>query len=222
MSRDTATTVAVLTMVRQHRTELERMVQTLERSDPSRNAAAVEKELSERSPVAYGAWKEETPQLRSRLRAIQRWRAGGRGRSGAGPPHLFPYVWPVGERQRKEVEPEFAASPVLASGSWRIFLYNCSPEVVRDVRVSLDRAEVDYAPSLLVGRFTEVHWQRIEAIRAACLRQDGEAVSVHRLQAEFVIARGTKVARISGELTLDVHQGWVHFGSEDGRRRELE
>jgi hypothetical protein len=209
-------------MVRQHRTELERMVQSLERADPNRNAAAVERELSERAPVAYGVWKDETPELRSRLRAIQRWRSGGRGRSGGTPAHLFPYLWPVGERQRKEVEPEFSASPVLASGSWRVFLYNCSPEVVRDVRISLDTTEVDYAPSLLVGRFTEVHWQRIEAIRAACLRQDGDSQSVHELQAEFVIARGTKVARIAGELTLDIHQGWVHFGSADGRRRELE
>src|SRR5580693_1345995 len=111
MSRDTATPVAGLTMARQHRAELERAVQALERQDPKRSAAAVEKALLERSPVAYGPWKDETPNLRSRLRAIQRWRSGSRGRGGSsGHSQLFPYLWPVGERQRKEVEPEYAAS----------------------------------------------------------------------------------------------------------------
>ncbi|HXQ94643.1 MAG TPA: hypothetical protein VN864_05705 [Thermoplasmata archaeon] len=210
-------------MLRQHRSDLERLVQTLEREDPKRSAAAVEKELGVRSPVAYGEWAEETPNLRSRLRAVQRWRSGSRGRGGlSGHGQLFPYVWPVGERQRKEVEPEFAASPVLATGSWRVFLYNCSPEVVRDVRVLLDDSEIDYAPSVMVGRFVEVHWQKVEAIKAAFQMQVGSPVSQHRLQAEFVIARGTKAARVLGQLTLDTNQGWVHFASQDGRQRELE
>ncbi|HKV89763.1 MAG TPA: hypothetical protein VJQ43_01025 [Thermoplasmata archaeon] len=209
-------------MVRQHRAELERAVQSLERIDPKRSAAAVEKELAVRSPVAYGEWREETPTLRSRLRAIQRWRSGGKGRTGGTVAHLFPYLWPVGERQRHEVEPEFRASPVLVTGSWRIFLYNCSAEVVRDVRLFLDGSEVDYAPSILIGRFVEVHWQRVEAIRAACLRAESSERSEHRLQAEFVIANGTKVARVAGRLTLDTQQGWAHFASEDGRNRELE
>ncbi|MCI4328066.1 MAG: hypothetical protein L3J86_00650 [Thermoplasmata archaeon] len=222
MSRDTATPVAVLTMVRQHKSELERVVQALEREDPKRNAAAVEKALGERSPVAYGEWKDETPNLRSRLRAVQRWRSGSRGRGGSSQPHLFPYLWPVGERQRKEVEPEFSASPVLASGSWRMFLYNCSPEVVRDVRVTLDQVEIDYAPSILVGRFVELHWQRIDGIRSAFLAEGGDRTSRHTLAADFVIAKGTRQARIGGEMTLDTTQGWVYFGSLDGRKRELE
>jgi len=209
-------------MTRQHRDELERAVQSLERTDPKRSAAAVEKELAERSPIAYGEWKEETPTLRSRLRAIQRWRSGGRGRSGGTVAHLFPYLWPVGERQRKEVEPEFAASPVLATGSWRIYLYNCSPEVVRDVRLSLDQTEVDYAPSILVGRFLEVHWQRIDAVRASVMGGGGDPLTKHKLRAEFVIAKGTKLARVEGDLVLDSNQGWVHFASVDGRKREIE
>jgi hypothetical protein len=223
MSRDTATPVAVLTMVRQHRSELERVVQALERDDPKRSAAAVEKLIGERSPIAYGEWKEETPNLRSRLRAVQRWRSGSRGRGGSsGQAHLFPYLWPVGERQRKEVEPEFGVSTALATGSWRIFLYNCSPEVVRDVRMSMDHVEIDYAPSILVGRFVEIHWQRIEGIRSAFLAEGGDRTSRHLLEAEFVINRGTRQARIGGELTLDTTQGWVYFGSQDGRKRELE
>jgi hypothetical protein len=223
MSRDTATPVAVLTMLRQTRSDLERLVQTLERDDPKRSAAAVEKELAARGPVAYGEWVQETPNLRSRLRAIQRWRSGSRGRGGlSGHGQLFPYVWPVGERQRKEVEPEFAASPVLATGSWRVFLYNCSPEVVRDVRVLLDGSEIDYAPSLMVGRFVEVHWQKVDAIKAAFQSQGDDPVSRHRLQAEFVIARGTKQARVLGNLTLNTGQGWTFFASQDGRQREIE
>ena len=198
-------------------------MQALERDDSKRSAAAVEKALVERAPIAYGEWKEETPNLRSRLRAVQRWRSGSRGRGGSsGHPHLFPYLWPVGERQRKEVEPEFGTSSAMASGSWRIFLYNCSPEVVRDVRMSLDHVEIDYAPSILVGRFVEIHWQRIEGIRSAFLSQDADRLSRHPFEADFVIARGTRQARIGGDLTLDTTQGWVHFGSQDGRKRELE
>ena len=210
-------------MTRQTREELERQVQALERERPKQSAAEMEAELAERSPVAYGTWREETPKLRSRLRAIQRWRSGARGRgAGTGARHLFPYLWPVGERQRREIEPTFAASPLVASGSWRLFLYNCSPEVVRDVRVRINGAELDYAPSIGVSRFAEIHWQRNEDVKAASFATDGAAESRHRLEVQFVIARGTREARIQGELVLDPRQGWTFFDSRDGRRRELE
>lgn len=183
----------------------------------------MEAELARRAPVAYGTWRDETPVLRSRLRSIQRWRSGSRGRgSGTGVRHLFPYLWPVGERQRREVEPTFAASPVVATGSWRMFLYNCSPEVVRDVRVRLDGLELDYAPSIGVSRFTEIHWQRVEAIKAASFADSGPEETRHRLEVDFVIARGTREARVQGDLVLDSRQGWTFFDSRDGRRREIE
>jgi hypothetical protein len=208
---------------RQAREELEQTVQALEREHPDWTAAQIEEELARRVPLSYGSWIDETPELRSRLRAVQRWRIGSRGRyAGTGARHLFPYVWPVGERQRKEMEPTFSTSALRNSGSWRLFLYNCSPEVVRDVRVFLDRAEIDYAPSVLEGRFTEIHWQKVDAIRARCLAQAPPETSSHHFRAEFVIARGTRQATVDGDLTLDVLQGWVHFGSRDGRNRDLE
>jgi hypothetical protein len=223
VSRDTATTVGVLRVKRQEREELERLVQSLERQNPKSVASEFEKELGRRSPIAYGSWVESTPELRSRLRAIQRWRSGARGRdAGKGPRHLFPYVWPVGDRQRQEVDPAHQASSVVAAGSWKVFLYNCGPEVVRDVRVYLDQSELDYAPSILTGRFAEVHWQRIDAIKAQCLADDGARRSKHLLRVEFVINKGTRQARIEGDLTLDAQQGWVHFQGRDGRGRELE
>ncbi|MCI4369215.1 MAG: hypothetical protein L3K09_06610 [Thermoplasmata archaeon] len=179
--------------------------------------------MERRLPVAFGAWKDETPNRRSRLRAVQRWRLGSRGRDQTrGARHLFPYVWPVGERQRKELEPGFPVSPVISSGTWRVFLYNCSPEVIRDVRVTLDGTDLDYAPSLLEGRFAEIHWQKVEAIKAACLSDTGGRLSGHQLSVDFVIARGTRQARVLGELTLDAQQGWLQFDGRDGRRRELE
>jgi hypothetical protein len=208
---------------RQERQELERQVQAIERSNPKLSAAEVEAELAQRTPVAYGNWRDETPNTRSRLRAVQRWRIGNRGREqGQGARHLFPYLWPIGERQRKEVDPTFSPSPVVATGSWRTFLYNCSPEVVRDVRVTLDHVDLDYAPSIAVGRFAELHWQRIDAIKAACLAEIGPNMSKHLLEVDFVIARGTRQARIEGELTLDTMQGWTYFTSRDGRKRDLE
>ena len=210
-------------MSRQERQELEREVQAIERANPKWSAAEVESEVAQRSPVAYGNWRDETPNLRSRLRAIQRWRAGSRGREqGQGARHLFPYVWPIGERQRRELEPTFPVSPVVASGSWRLFLYNCSPEVIRDVRIGLDRIDLDYAPSIIVGRFAEIHWQRIEAIKAVCLSETGGGLTQHLLHVEFVVAKGTRQARVEGELTLDPMQGWVFFASRDGRKRDLE
>jgi hypothetical protein len=128
----------------------------------------------------------------------------------------------VGERQRREVDPSFSPSPVVASGSWRVFLYNCSPEVVRDVRVRLDGIDLDYAPSIAVGRFAEVHWQRIDAIKAVCLADNGGNETRHLLEVEFVIAKGTREARVEGQLLLHTMQGWMFFDSQDGRRRELE
>jgi hypothetical protein len=37
-----------------------------------------------------------------------------------------------------------------------------------------------------------------------------------------VIARGTRIAELTGELLLDPTQGWVHFRGADGRAREIE
>ncbi len=222
MSHVAATTVAVLSMPRQTRSELESDVQRLEREHPRWTASQIERELATRSPVAYEAWRTETPVLRSRLRQVQRWRTGARGRAaGLGVRHLFPYLWPVGERQRKEVDPGFSPSPVVVAGSWRIFLYNCGPEVVRDVRVFLDGGPIDYAPSVLTGRYQEVHWQRHEGIRSSLLQEAGEPTR-HPLRVEFVLARGTRQAALEGDLLLDPQQGWVHFAGRDGRQREIE
>lgn len=210
-------------MKRQSREELERIVQSLERKNAEWPASRLEQAVGEVAPIAYGEWVEETPILRSRLRAVQRWRTGARGRgAGRGPVHLFPYAWPVGDRQRQELDPGWSPPPRRTEGSWRLYLYNCAPEVLRDVRVRLDDREVDYAPSILAGRFAEVHWQRVEAIRAEGLRDEGGSPSEHELDAEFVIAKGTRQSRIAGRLTLEPSQGWTFFASTDGRRREIE
>ncbi len=223
MSLIHATGVGVQTVKRQERLELERAVQDLERRLPKASASDLERELERSAPIAYGSWREETPVVRSRLRAVQRWRSGARGRdAGKSPIHLFPYVWPVGDRQRKEVDDEYQISALVASGSWRLFLYNCGPEVIRDVRVFLDRTALDYAPSVLTGRFQEIHWQRIDAIKSECLNIDGPRQSRHPLRVEFVISRGTRHARLEGDLHLDTVQGWIHFEGRDGRGREIE
>jgi hypothetical protein len=210
-------------MKRQSREELERIVQTLERRNSGWSARQLEDGVKETGPLAYEEWVAETPNRRSRLRAVQRWRTGARGReAGKAAVHLFPYVWPVGDRQRQELDPTWTTSARALSGSWRLFLYNCAPEVLRDVRISLDGEEIDYSPSILVGRFAEVHWQRIDTLRSETLQGEGASPAEHELTAEFVIAKGTRHAAIAGKLTLHPSQGWSFFASRDGRRREIE
>ena len=210
-------------MKRQTREELERQVQLLERRNPDWSASQIEAGLKESHPAGHGEWVEYTPNPRSRLRAIQRWRTGARGRdAGRGVIHSFPHVWPVGERQRQELDPTWSRAGRPVAGSWRIFLYNCAPEVVRDVRIHLDGREIDYAPSILEGRFTEVHWQRIDEIRAETMGGESAPDSTHELRAEFVIARGTRQAEVLGTLTLDPDQGWTFFAAREGRQREIE
>ena len=210
-------------MNRTDRRLLAQQTQALDREHPEWNARELDAELAMRAPVAYGSWAESTPELASRRRSIQRWR-GPEG-SGAAPRAaglLFPYLWPVGERQRHELEPGYVPSSRLSAGSWRIFLYNCSPETVREIHVTLDRAVVGYSPFLLPGRFTELLWQRVPAIKEVALADVEPRLSDHPLRVLFVLARGTREGRLEGTLRLRNDQGWAEFDGGGGRRKELE
>jgi hypothetical protein len=205
------------------RQELEHRVQELDRQHPEWNARELERELAERASVAYGEWSAETPEIGSRLRAVQRWRgAGERGLEAKKAALLFPHAWPVGERQRSELEPAFSPSTRPATGSWRLFLYNCSPDVLHEIRMRLDSTDVGYAPFLGVGRFTELRWQSVDAIKRILLGGAGDPRSRHRFSVEFVLARGTRRGSLEGALELDAGQGWVGFDAGDGRWKEIE
>lgn len=180
-------------------------------------------ELASRAGVAYGNWLDDTPEEDSRIRAIQRWRGSSKW-SPTGPIARlsFPHLWPVGERQRQEVDASYQPSQRVSVGSWRVFLYNCGPDVVRDVKVLLDEILVTYSPSIVSGRFTELQWQKIDAIRRECLTVDDHPFFDHRLNVQFVLAKGTHEARLEGVLRLDPVQGWRSFASGEGRSREIE
>ena len=209
-------------MARQRAREIEHQVQEVDRQHPDWSARQVELELESVAPIAYGDWREGTPNLASRLRQVQRWRRGGQGGAGPTAHPLFPYLWPMGEQQRQGLEPEFKAHPTIARGSNRLFLYNCSPEAVRDVRVRLDGHELSYEPAVPSGRFAEIHWRRSESVRESAIRGAGGPVRRHRLSVEFVMSKGTRRGRLDGELELDSENGWVGFSSRDGRRKEIE
>jgi hypothetical protein len=132
---------------------------------------------------------------------------------------LFPYVWPLGEQQRHELEPSYTPVSRLTTGSWRLFLYNCGPEVLREIHTIVDRAKVGYSPFLAMGKFAEVSWQRVPEIKVSTLARDP---SRHELSVRFVIARGTREARLDGVLHLDPEQGWTGFDAGDGRSKEIE
>ncbi|HEV2316838.1 MAG TPA: hypothetical protein VGV89_04605 [Thermoplasmata archaeon] len=210
-------------MNRTRRTELEQLVQDLDRDHPEWSAREIEGEVLSRSPVAYGEWKEETPAEGSRLRSVQRWR-GTQGKELAvrQAQALFPYLWPLGERQRHELEPTYAPSSRISNGSWRVFLYNCGPEVLRELHVLLDAQKIGYSPFLVTGKFAELQWQRVATAKAAAMANDAGIPSHHELEVHFVVAKGTKKAKLGGALVLQPGQGWVEFDAGDGRKKEIE
>jgi hypothetical protein len=210
-------------MRRSRRSELEPQVQGLDREHPEWSSSEIERELRVRHPAMYGDWAEETPEVASRRRAVQRWRgSGGRALAARQARAEIPFLWPVGERQRRELDPGYLPSSRLSAGSWRIFLYNCAPETLREIHVALDRVAVGYSPFLLPGRFLEVLWQRVEPIKEATLATPESAPSGHLLRAQFVRSRGTREGRLEGTLQLRTDQGWLVFDGGNGRTKELE
>lgn len=210
-------------MGRGSRAELERLVQDLDRKHPEWTSRQIETELELLAPVAYGGWKDDTPVLRARHRQVQRWRTGDRGAPHPPASRLpYQYLWPVGEQQRKVIEPGFAARPTRLHASHRVFLHNCSEETLREVRVELGGREVAYEPALAPGKCMEVHWVRNDAIRAATFRCTGHEPIRHVLAAEFAYSRGTRRACLEGELTMDATDGWTAFASRGGPSKEVE
>jgi hypothetical protein len=210
-------------MSRGSRAELERLVQVLERKHPEWSASRIEAELEILAPVDYGYWKDNTPVPRARHRQVQRWRTGDKGtvrRSSVRPP--FQYVWPVGERQRHALDPEFQPRATGLRASHRIFVHNCSEETLREVRVRLGDREVAYEPAMEPGKLTEIHWVKNDAIRAAALAAVGHERIPHDLQVEFAFSKGLKIGHLEGELTMDATEGWTSFTSGGGVAKEIE
>jgi len=205
------------------RAELERLVLVLERQHPDWSAREIELELAQRAPASHGNWTSDTPNLRTRLRQVQRWRTGARGRAGR--PRTQPaytYLWPMGEKQRQAVEPSFPARATSLRASHRLFLRNCSSETVRELRAKLGRTDVDYEPALPPGGFTELHWTRNPAIRDGLLAAADHQILLHPLEVEFAVSNGTKRALLKGELSLDATDGWTSFRASDQSAKEIE
>jgi len=223
LSRGPATSVANRTVTKAERAELERLVFNLERHHPDWAASKVERELAQRAAVAYGNWKEDTPNVRARLRQIQRWRTGFRG---GGPPARarlsYTFLWPVGERQRQVIEPAYPARTTAPKASRRIFLYNCSGEIVRELRARLGDVEVAYEPAVKPGTFAELHWTRNSTVRNELLAATEHQLLHHALEAEFAVSDGKKRASLKGVLSLDATDGWTGFRSSDRNEKEIE
>jgi hypothetical protein len=202
--------------------ELEQLAQDVDREHPDWLSRDVERELEALAPVVYGHWKDRTPILRARLRQIQRWRKGYRNPPKAAAPALYRYVWPVGERQREALEPGFVARPTRLRASHRVFLYNCSAEPIREVRVRLTGKEAAYEPVIPPGKFTEVDWYRDEAIQQALASSGEHAQLRYPLKVEFAVEKGRRKGRLEGVLELDASDGWVTFVASDGSKRDLE
>jgi len=208
---------------KEDRAELERLVLVLERQHPDWSAREIELELAERAPASHGNWKSDTPDLRARLRQVQRWRTGAWGRGGRTRAQLpFTFLWPMGEKQRQAVDPSFTARASSRRASQRLFLRNCSAEVVRELRAKIGGVEVAYEPALAAGGFTEVHWTRNLATRDALLRAQDHQILPQPLEVEFAVSNGTRRAFLKGELRLDSTDGWTSFRASDQSEKEIE
>jgi len=204
------------------RKELEQLTQEVERTHPDWSARRVERELEALAPVVYGHWKDETPNLEARLRQVQRWRKGFRSPPRPRAPSLYRHIWPVGERQRQELDPTYVARPTRLRASHRVFLRNCSSDPIQELRARLAGREVAYEPSLLPGHFVEVDWFRDEDILKWLLESGDHATRPCKLSVEFATDRGTRSGRFDGELELDSTDGWRAFVAIDGSRKEVE
>jgi hypothetical protein len=204
------------------RAELERRVQDLDRKHPDWRASEIERELESLVPVAYANWRDRTPSRGSRLRQVQRWRGGIPGPRRRAPPPQFQHLWPVGERQRQELDPAFSARPTRVRASHRIFLYNCSPEILREVRTRLEGQEVGYEPALPPGRLAEIFWFRSPVVLAAIRSAASNTTMSHPLVVDYALSKGTRRARLEGALLLHSDDGWTGFRSKQGMEKEVE
>lgn len=210
-------------MARTDRAELERLVQDLDRQHPDWPALEFERELAHRAAVSYGNWKDETPNLESRLRQVQRWRTGFRsGGQLARAQVAYTFVWPVGEKQRQGLEPSFPARPALRRASHRVFLYNCSAEILREVRAKIGGVEVAYDPALAPAGFAELHWTRNPSIKASLLRTPDNETLRFPLEVAFAVSNGTKRASLKGDLRMEANDGFVAFRASDRSEKEIE
>jgi hypothetical protein len=218
-----ATNVANQAMTRGDRAELERLVLTLERQHPEWSARDIEHELAQRAPVSYGNWKDDTGVLSARLRQVQRWRTGARGRSRAARADLsYTYLWPIGVKQRKRAEPGFAAPSSRTRASHRLFLTNCSTETIRELRARITGQEVAYDPAVPPGGFSELHWTRNESIRKELLAAADHQTLRYALEVDFAVANGRKRAALKGELSMDSTDGWTLFATSGSTTKEIE
>jgi hypothetical protein len=204
------------------RKELEQFTQDVERVHPDWSARQVERELEALAPVVYGHWKDETPNLEARLRQVQRWRKGFRSPPRPRATSLFRHIWPVGERQRQELDPTYVARPTRLKASHRVFLRNCSSDPIQELRARLAGREAAYEPSLLPGHFVEVGWSLDEDLQRWLLESTDHAIRSCKLSVEFATDRGTRSGRFDGELELDSTDGWRAFIARDGSRKEIE
>lgn len=194
----------------------------VDRQHPDWPARAIERELESRAPVEYGHWKDDTPTLAARLRQVQRWRKGYRSPPKPPAPSLYRYVWPVGERQRQELEPTFVARPTRVKASHRLFLYNCSAEPIREVHVKLAGKAAAYEPVIPSGKFAEIDWYKDEAIHRDLIAGTDHGHLRYPLLVQFAVDKGRRSGRLEGELVLDASDGWVGFTAHDGSARDLE
>jgi hypothetical protein len=120
------------------------------------------------------------------------------------------------------LDASFPARSTAQQAAHQLFLYNCSSEIVREVRARLGGSEILYEPSIGPGKFAELPWTKNEAIRSTALRATRGALISQPLEVDFAIDEGVKWARLSGELTLHETDGWIRFRSKNGAEKELE
>jgi hypothetical protein len=103
-----------------------------------------------------------------------------------------------------------------------VFLQNFSSETVREVRVNIGGSDVGFEPALVPGGFAELPWFKNDAVRSAALASPAHTELRFPLRVEFAVNKGTKRARLDGELIADSSDGWTSFASSAGDRKDIE
>jgi hypothetical protein len=125
------------------------------------SAPAVVQKLEDTDPALYGEWRRVTPQAEARLVFVRRALNPGGSTSGLRKPAVAPMlVWPIGSRQRWDIEVALGhfSGPAPVDLAPKFYLHNYGERDAFDVMFEFGGGYVDYTPLIAGRESVEVEW----------------------------------------------------------------